>query len=139
MWCKLPQRGPGGAPADKTFSYILEAQDGLIWNFLGHVRGNNGPLAPLNPPMCGSVCVYAACYIFGATWRVALSMYTFSRRLFLAILCKHDVIHKPRNTSCVATPPEKDRATTIGNMHAHEHFARIGRRRQTRRQVDRRR
>ena len=38
-------------------------------------------------------------------------------RLFLATLCKHDVVHKTGSTSHIASPPENDRATVIVNMH----------------------
>jgi len=47
-------------------------------------------------------------------------IYAFSRRLFLAIICKRDdVIYKNKNILdvAVATPPEEDWATTINKMH----------------------
>ena len=40
-----------------------------------------------------------------------------SRRPRLAIMCKHDVIHKTGNTKCIATPPDEDRATDVANVH----------------------
>ena len=33
------------------------------------------------------------------------------------LMCKYDVIHKTGSTQCIATPPEEDRAKTIGNTH----------------------
>ena len=39
------------------------------------------------------------------------------RRLFLAIMYKHDVIHKTGSTYRIATPPKENRATDIGNTH----------------------
>ena len=32
-------------------------------------------------------------------------------------MCKYDVIHKAGSTQRIATPPDEDRATVIGNMH----------------------
>ena len=42
----------------------------------------------------------------------SLQVYAFSRRLFLAIMCKHDVIHKTEVHN-VATLPVEGRATAI--------------------------
>ena len=41
----------------------------------------------------------------------------FLHSLFLAIMCKHDDIHRMKTTQCIAMPPKKDRATAIGNVH----------------------
>ena len=46
--CKLPQRGPGRAPAAKRFSCILEAPDSLSCNLLGTEFGDM-LLCPLEP------------------------------------------------------------------------------------------
>jgi len=46
--CKLPQRGPGRAPAAKRFCCILEAPDSLSCNLLGTEFGGM-LLCPLEP------------------------------------------------------------------------------------------
>ena len=40
----------------------------------------------------------------------------FSCRLFQAIVCKHDVVHKTGSTQRIAMPPEEDRALDKGDM-----------------------
>jgi len=37
---------------------------------------------------------------------------------------KYDVVNKPGSTKRTAAPPEQDRATIMGNTHAH--FAKFG-------------
>ena len=32
-------------------------------------------------------------------------------------MCKNDVIHKTGSTQLIATPPEEDRVTKMGNLH----------------------
>jgi len=44
------------------------------------------------------------------------SVHFFSHRLFLTIMCKDDVIHKTGSTKRIAAPPEKYRATAVGNI-----------------------
>ena len=41
----------------------------------------------------------------------------FSRRVFLAITCKHDVVHKPEVRN-VSQRHEEDRAMAMGNIQA---------------------
>jgi len=44
-----------------------------------------------------------------------------SLRLVLAIMCKHEVIHKSRSKHRIATSPE-NRATATGKVNVNKHF-----------------
>jgi len=67
------------------------------------------------PPVCKAniIKLRACCFSFGlAAWLFQCYIGTPA----WPIMCKYDVIHKTGSTQYIATPPEEDRATDIGNM-----------------------
>jgi len=60
--------------------------------------------------------MYAVAGVKSALPIVAELSHFFARRIFLAIVCKHDVIHtRITPIEHTATPPQEDRATAMGN------------------------
>jgi len=64
-------------------------------------------------PLVGQFEYSPRCHIHASPYWVTLNIRFLSRRLFLVVMCKHDVIHKTGSTWRITAPPEEDRATAM--------------------------
>jgi len=104
-----PGRGSNSRPLVRKFDALPLRHHATFKQRNCEHQTHSAP-SPVLPPG-GSVRIYAAmsntCWPRGVT----LSIYIIlDRGLLLAIMCKHDVIHKSRSTQRITTPPPKNRA-----------------------------